>query len=1120
MCQNCDSNKLLFEYTGADLNISNDNISPTFEITISDSNIITDIYLLNKGRNLKNSPIYNILDKYIEPNNTGGVANYEIPIVGVYDEENQNISEIITYMGKNYKYDPQISINNLGSFNVSDTAVIYTEQLKVETGFLQEKLVYKFNIASGNGYRHPPSIIAPPPNLVSSNMRNAILETECLGSLHYVDIIDGGDNFESVDDFDWNSSDYDNEIILQPIIYDGTIQNIIVITSPTKYTSDINIQITHKQGLSRPVIVNSIMNFHVTKINILDNGFGYSSSKIDSDGNEVIILEYDRPCPDNYGNLPEETFYPAKAAAVIQNCRINYVYPLSGAYTYSFKNDKEPNLADYKIEINVINEDDSDNIQKISKDAIENSLEWTKIDNIWYIYDYKVAIDLNLPFIKTADLPKGTINYNELVSIDNEDSLFPDGKRLSIKLYESLNLRGCDVDRSQLNSGFLKNDHVYILDEQKYEEAVTYHNTYGLDPINIYDYKQVNNLGLVISNHKILFIENQTIYNITYNTETEYNYRSIINSIKTYNDLQSTNTNNTNYTNQLKIVIKQLPDLVAEVYPFFSNLNYSNIDWDNNTNSFEKIQNLEIVYSSEYFENEGNVGYRGGGLFDASIIMEAGIVRFINKGNNYDFTKEPLYDVSPSYEIDKFKFYKNKYLETYIGYKKTNGGIQGDANDNLLVDSGESGGIVNFIKYYNEQILFNTVETTDATTGNTINIYKLTNDYTAELAAVFISTIQDGCEPASNLGAYRYINNYRGYYFFSKPIILPNGSYNESTSSTINLLPYTKINNIRDFNLIFKSNINSYKIEYYLEYIFIEDSDLKKYLTFEQHFFIPQYNKITYTSIENDIDIDYSTYGSSKDLIIFARRSDAVDRNQLLNFTKLDSEYQFKEYNNYISNYYIQYVVKKEINLSSSVSEYIENNFDNSNTVLDTLSKFINNTPGSYTIVNNIQDMYSNEADNTKNKYISYEQGLTVDDITKFREFWSYRNLEDIPIVDTSNYLQFTPQIIKSMSLVFNNMTREEEKPYQYYNHIQTYNNYNQSIPGLIMYCFAFNPSDIKPTGTCNFSHINKVQLKFKINPKSTDDHGVNYNYDIVVYNRFYNVLVCKSGIAELMFFK
>ena len=190
---------------------------------------------------------------------------------------------------------------------------------------------------------------------------------------------------------------------------------------------------------------------------------------------------------------------------------------------------------------------------------LKTLLNGQKIDNIWYIYDYKkVAVDLNLPFIKTADLPKGTINYTELVSIDNEDSLFPDGKRLSIKLYESLNLRGCDVDRSQLNSGFLKNDHVYILDEQKYEEAVTYHNTYGLDPINIYDYKQVNNLGLVISNHKILFIENQTIYNITYNTETEYNYRSIVNSIKTYNDLQSTNTNNTNYTNQLKIVIKQL----------------------------------------------------------------------------------------------------------------------------------------------------------------------------------------------------------------------------------------------------------------------------------------------------------------------------------------------------------------------------------------------------------------------------------------------------------------------------------------------------------------------------------------------------------------------------------
>lgn len=177
---------------------------------------------------------------------------------------------------------------------------------------------------------------------------------------------------------------------------------------------------------------------------------------------------------------------------------------------------------------------------------------------------------------------------------------------------------------------------------------------------------------------------------------------------------------------------------------------------------------------------------------------------------------------------------------------------------------------------------------------------------------------------------------------------------------------------------------------------------LPKHITlkFDFQFFTPQHNEITYTSIENDIDIDHNAHGSTKDLMIFARRSDAVDRNQLLNFTKLDSEHQIKEHENYASNYYIQYAVQKEMNLSSSVSEYIENNFDNSNTILDASSKFMNATPGTHTTVNNVQDVHSNEADNTKIKFMSYEQ----DDMTEFREFWSFRNLENVPIVNTSKF--------------------------------------------------------------------------------------------------------------------
>ena len=857
------------------------------------------------------------------------------------------------------------------------------------------------------------------------------------------------------------------------------------------------------------------MNFHVSEISIIDNGFGYSSSLTDDNGNEVILVEYDKPCPDNYGNNPVESFYPAKALMVIKDCRISNIYPISGSYNFG-DNTNKPTSNEFKILIDIINESENTN-EQMSLTAIEKSIQWVKVNDIWYIYDFVVSIDLGLPFLKKDDIPFGTVKYTELVSIDNEDALFSLGKRLSIKLYENEELQACDVDRTQFNYGFLKNDYVYIVDRDKYEDIVEYNKSYGLPEINIYDYKQLDNLNLIISNHKILYTQNQTIYNITYNSATAYDYKEIVNSIDSYNNALLNNNAN---INTLKILINQEPDLVAEVYPFFENINYSEINWGNNGSDTKKIYSIEIINSSEYFENEGYVGYRGGGLFDASIVMEAGLIRFINSGNNYDYSKEPLYDVSPSYEIDKFTYYKNKYLETYDNYRKTNGGIEGDNNDNLILDTGETGGIEKFIDYYNKQIQLNTVQKYDTNTNSNINVLKLENNYKTELAAIFISTMQEGCEPERNLGAFRYIKDYRGYYFFSKPIILPNGSYNKYTKSSINVEPYRKIKNDRDYYLVFKNQISNYNLECIIDYIFIDDTELKKYLRFEQKFFITQYNKQIYKSISDDTDIDYNTFGSTKDLLIFAKRDDFNDRNQNFNFTKLDSKYQNINYKNYISNYFTQYAVSKEVTLNNSISEFISENYDNTHILLDTLSNFLNTSPGSYTIINNIDDLYQENRGLGKIKYVSYNEGLSIKELTDIREFWSFRELQNIPIINTNNYSEFTPEIINSLEIKFNNMTREETKPLQYYNQVQPYYSYNSGLPGLLLYSFSFDTVDSKPTGTCNFSHINKAQLKFKINNKSKDDNGTDYKYNIYVYNRYYNVLVCKSGLAELMFFK
>ena len=54
-----------------------------------------------------------------------------------------------------------------------------------------------------------------------------------------------------------------------------------------------------------------------------------------------------------------------------------------------------------------------------------------------------------------------------------------------------------------------------------------------------------------------------------------------------------------------------------------------------------------------------------------------------------------------------------------------------------------------------------------------------------------------------------------------------------------------------------------------------------------------------------------------------------------------------------------------------------------------------------------------------------------------------------------------------------------EKKEYQYYKLIQPYQRHT-NIPDnwIYLYSFAFNPESIQPSGTCNMSRINDVQLE------------------------------------------
>ena len=57
------------------------------------------------------------------------------------------------------------------------------------------------------------------------------------------------------------------------------------------------------------------------------------------------------------------------------------------------------------------------------------------------------------------------------------------------------------------------------------------------------------------------------------------------------------------------------------------------------------------------------------------------------------------------------------------------------------------------------------------------------------------------------------------------------------------------------------------------------------------------------------------------------------------------------------------------------------------------------------------------------------------------------------------------------------------------------------------MYSFSLNPKEFQPSGTCNFSRIDDIQLVFT--------SGYNFvNERLYVYAVYYNVLIVSSGMS------
>ena len=67
-------------------------------------------------------------------------------------------------------------------------------------------------------------------------------------------------------------------------------------------------------------------------------------------------------------------------------------------------------------------------------------------------------------------------------------------------------------------------------------------------------------------------------------------------------------------------------------------------------------------------------------------------------------------------------------------------------------------------------------------------------------------------------------------------------------------------------------------------------------------------------------------------------------------------------------------------------------------------------------------------------------------------------------------------------------------------------------MPSIIyVYSFSLNPEEFQPSGTCNFSRLDNVQLNIKIVEGLTDP-------EINIFAPNYNILIIEGGLAGLLY--
>lgn len=132
-------------------------------------------------------------------------------------------------------------------------------------------------------------------------------------------------------------------------------------------------------------------------------------------------------------------------------------------------------------------------------------------------------------------------------------------------------------------------------------------------------------------------------------------------------------------------------------------------------------------------------------------------------------------------------------------------------------------------------------------------------------------------------------------------------------------------------------------------------------------------------------------------------------------------------------------------------------------------------------------------------------------------------DFDDMNFTDNNNFFSANKNSLKTpldkCRIELNGINRIQYLDSLYFNYLLPYECFrNTPKEGIYCYSFALNPLELQPSGTCNFSKLNKKSLNIILSQEFYDNIDDNDTLEVNVYAVNYNVLRFSKGLSGLGF--